>query len=156
MSELHKARRMWTAVAGKRFDVPEVAEWVADVAKRVLEADKLKGSKREDELRAAVDLRGAAEDMPGDSSGLVSHYENVILALSILRHEREGHRPGINTAVGARNFVAGLVGWSGKTTAAINKAIDRAISAEIDDPAVRAATYRALCRRQPVNRSDTG
>lgn len=52
------ARAIWAKVAAGRLDEPAVRAWLAATARRLLEADEIKGAARRDAIVQAVDLSG--------------------------------------------------------------------------------------------------
>jgi hypothetical protein len=134
MTARRDARTLWNKVSAGVID-EEAIEWLKPVASKILKADLLSGNARKDAIVAATGLRGRAND----------HRAKLMFALACLR-ERAAER-NLNTAKAARDFVAGLMNWHDLTDEAIDKRIDRAITAEVQVPAQQ-AMYRALLRRR--------
>jgi hypothetical protein len=132
------ARFLWSKVGAKLID-EETLEWLSGVAWKILDADRLSGSKRKDAIVAATDLRGSAN----------APRATLLFVLHILCEE-QAKRPGeLNTAKAARTFVADLMGWHNIAADSIDKNVDRAIDEEIDDPNLQAKYRACLHRRRP-------
>jgi hypothetical protein len=120
MATRSQIRMQWSRVEAGRID-DETTAWLADVARKVLEADKHKGNERRSALAAATGLHGTVEEDQGQ----------LAWVLHCARHEIEaGHLPPGRASV--RDFAARLLGLE-LGPDAIDKRINRVIG--IDDPA---------------------
>jgi hypothetical protein len=126
MATRTNVRMMWSSVAAGRID-EDTAAWLADVARKVLAADKLKGNGRRSALAAATGLRGSVEDEQGQ----------MTMALRGAQLEIEAGRlqPG---RASVREFVFRILQQSSPTPAAARALHD------LDAPARDKRIARAL------------
>jgi hypothetical protein len=138
MSARKDARFMWWLLAHKQAD-ERTLDWLAEVARHILEADKLTGRERQQALSRALGLRGS--HFPDDALRL-----NLVLNLLADPHP---DYPGVDTstAKAALDFVADRMGWHDLTPDAMNKRIDRALESFPADR--RKLIRKALGRRRP-------